>query len=144
MRFVSGRIRYQILLIGMTLVIVFSVTVFYARVARQDDNEAHIHISGLEIAMLQCRRAGKNFLMRHDHASEDNITQGIQVLRKHGADLRSVTQDSAIVALLDDISADITMHGNAFQGIRGLYDSATFGPVHDPALSKITDDQKTI
>ena len=122
----------------MTLVIVFSVTVFYARVARQDDNEAHIHISGLEIAMLQCRRAGKNFLMRHDHAS------GIQVLRKHGADLRSVTQDSAIVALLDDISADITMHGNAFQGIRGLYDSATFGPVHDPALSKITDDQKTI
>jgi len=61
----------------MTLVIVLSVTVFYARVARQDDSEAYIHISELEIAMLQCRRAEKNFLMRRDQVSEDNFTQGI-------------------------------------------------------------------
>jgi len=63
----------------MTLVIVLSVTVFYARVARQDqdDSEAYIHISELEIAMLQCRRAEKNFVIRHDQVSEDNSTQGI-------------------------------------------------------------------
>ena len=61
----------------MTLVIVLSVTVFYTRVARQDDSEAYIHISELEIAMLQCRRAEKNFVIRHDQVSEDNFTQGI-------------------------------------------------------------------
>ena len=124
----------------MTLVIVLSVTVFYARVARQDDSEAYIHISELEIAMLQCRRAEKNFLMRHDQVSKDNFNQGIQALRKNEANLRSVTQDRAIVALLDDISTEITIYENAFQDIKGLYDSAAFGPVHDPALSKITDE----
>ncbi|MBW1717205.1 MAG: hypothetical protein JRJ77_15515, partial [Deltaproteobacteria bacterium] len=119
---------------------VLSGAVFCTKVKRHDDNRAVSLISEMEIALLQCRRAEKNFLMRHDRASADSFAQGVQALRKHEAGMRSVIKGRAILGLLDDIDAEITIYENAFQDIKGLYDSATFGPVHDVALSKIADE----
>ena len=131
---------YQKLLIALILATVLSGAVFCARVERQDDNKAVLRISEMEIALLQCRRAEKNFLMRHDRASTDSFAQGVQALRKHEAGMRSVIKDRAALALLDEINAEITTYENTFQDLKGLYDATTFGAVHDPALSKIIDE----
>lgn len=139
MKYLSKLKRYQKLLIGMALVTVLSTMVFYVKSERQDENKACLLISEMEIAMLQCRRAEKNFMMRHNRASADRFSKEVQALRKYEANLRSVTKENAILALLDDINAEITIYENTFQDIKGLYDSATFGPVNDPTLSKITD-----
>jgi hypothetical protein len=139
MKYLSKLKRYQKLLIGMALVTVLSTMVFYVKSERQDENKACLLISEMEITILQCRRAEKNFLIRHDRASADRFSKEVQALRKYEANLRSVTKENAILALLDDINAEIAIYENAFQDIKGLYDSATFGPVNDPTLSKITD-----
>jgi|GEM_PF-4061887 len=140
MKFLSGAKLHQELLIGVTLITVLCGAVFCTKVERQDDNRAVLLISEMEIAMLECRRAEKNFLLRHDQASADSFAQGIQALRRPEATMRSVTKDRAILGLLDEVSAEVSNYENAFQDIRGLYDATTFGPVHDPALSKITDE----
>ncbi|NVM21196.1 MAG: hypothetical protein HWN68_05395 [Desulfobacterales bacterium] len=106
----------------------------------QDKNDISTMISQMEITLLQCRRAEKNFLMRHDRPSADNFAKGILALRKHEAGMRHVTEDKAILGLLDDINAELANYENSFQDIKGLYDSATFDPVHDRALSKISDE----
>ena len=125
---------------GMTLVTVLIAMVSYAKMERQNEGKAYIIVSEMEISMLQCRRAEKNFLMRHDRASADRFAQWVQALRKYEANLRSVSKDKAISRLLEDINAEITIYENTFQDTKGLYDSATFGPVRDPALSKVTDE----
>jgi len=103
------------------------------------DNETLL-ISELEISLLQCRRAEKNFLLRYNQASTDRFARGIQNLRKHEAGTRSVIRDKAVLGLLDDIKAEIVIYEKVFQDIKGLYDSKNFGPVSDAALLKITDE----
>ena len=127
---------YCKILIFLTLVTVLSTTPSCMKA----DNEVSLLISRLEISLLQCRRAEKNFLLRHDQTSTDHFAQEIQDLRKHEADVRLVTRDKAVLGLLDDIKEEIVIYEKTFQDIKGLYDSKSFGPVSDPALLKITDE----
>jgi hypothetical protein len=138
MKYLS-RHRLNHLLIALTLVTVLSGAVFCTNVGRQDDNTVLL-ISEMEIAFLQCRRAEKNFLMRHDRASADRFALGVNALKKDVASLRSMTEGKAILGVLADVNAQAINYENAFQNIKALYDSTSFGPVHDPALSKITDE----
>ena len=85
MKFLSRLKRYQKLLIVMALAILFGATVFYVKTERQNEGKSYFLISEMEIAMLQCRRAEKNFLMRHDRASEDRFVREVQTPRKHEA-----------------------------------------------------------
>ena len=126
-------------MIGSARKIENSIQMIKTCLAQDSDRMADISCQ-MEIAILQCRRAEKNFLLRHDWASADNFSRGIQTFREHQAGLRSVTKDKTILSLLEDIHARIAVYENSFQDIKGLYDSTTFGPVHDPALSKITDE----
>jgi len=123
----------------MTLVILTGAIVLYAKAKEQHDNTAYHLISEMEIALLQCRRAEKNFLIRHGRKSVNSFAQGVRELEISKADMRSLIKQKTVSKLLDDISTQMTIYTNAFQDIKGLYDSVAFGPAHDTALSRITD-----
>lgn len=113
----------------MALIILIGATILYGKVGGQDDNTAYHFISEMEIALLQCRKAEKNFLMRHDRKSEDSFAKGVLAFRKSEADLRSAIKQKTVSKLLDEISAQASIYTNAFQDIKGLFDAAAFGPV---------------
>ncbi len=123
----------------VTLFTVFGVTVSNSTAERQDNNKYRL-VSEIKICLLQCRRAEKNFMMRHDRASAEEFAHEVMIIINYLARLRSVSSDKIILRLLDDINAEMTIYRNAFQDIKGLYDSATFGSVSDSSISKITDE----
>ncbi len=132
--------QYKKLLTGLALIILISATVLYGKAGGQDDNTVSHLISEMEVALLQCRSAEKNFLIRHDRESTDSFAQGVRALEKSGAGLKSAIKHKTVLKFLDEISAQATVYTNAFQDIKGLFDPAAFGPVYDPTLSKISDE----
>lgn len=140
MKILSGLKLYKKWLAGITLVVLAGAITFCAGAEGQDDNKEFLFISEMEIALLQCRRAEKNFLIRHDRKSVDSFARGVRTLKKSEANLRTVARQKTVLRLLKDVSAQVTIYNNTFQDIKGLYDSVTFGPAHDPALSGITDE----
>jgi hypothetical protein len=140
MQFLSILSRYLKALVAVTLFTVFGVTVSNSNAERQDNNKTYRLVSEIKICLLQCRRAEKNFMMRYDRASAEEFAHEVKITKNYLARLRSVSSDKIILRLLDDINAEMTIYRNAFQDIKGLYDSATFGPVSDSSISKITNE----
>ena len=132
---------YLMSLIAVLLTGVAAAAMFYPGKDKieEDKNRSDRIIYEMEIVLLQCRRAEKNFLLRHDRSSAINFDRKIITLRRLAANMKSSAGDVVISALLEDIDAEIKIYKNAFQDITGLYSSSSFGPVHDPAMSKITD-----
>ena len=142
MKYLSKLKLYQKLFITLIMDIVLIAIVLYIRVESKGDDKVFSLILEMEITMLQCRRAEKNFLMRHDQASAESFAQEIQDLRKQEEKIRSVTKDKATSGILDDINAEITIYENAFQDIKGLYYSATFYENQEGEVANFTAKRK--
>lgn len=131
------------LFIALAFVLLFSAAAFL-RVENSKYKKELFLISEMEVDLLQSRRAEKNFLMRHDLVSVANFAKEIKAFKSQSARMKSQIKDRIVLGLFDEMNAQMTIYENAFQDIKGLCDTDTFGPVHDQALSKITDHRTLI
>ncbi len=128
------------LLLILGILIISSLSLFTIFLKNRSNNNITALLTEIEISILQCRRAEKNFLIRHEQTNVDDFKQNIKVLCKLTESLTVYTNDKVNLSLIEEIEINIDIYKNTFQDICGLYDDAKFGKVNDIALSKITDE----
>ena len=133
--------RIQLLLIlGILIISISSIALFTILLKNKSNNNSTKLLTEIEISILQCRRAEKNFLIRHDQTSVNEFKQNISALYKLTESLTIYTNDKVGLSLIEEIKINLDIYKNTFQDICGLYDDTKFGKVNDIALSKITNE----